>query len=324
MHRVKRAYSTGLIVIIPTYNSARVIKKTLLSLLCQDDKDFGVLAIDDNSTDRTREIASSFGDKLKLRIINKPKGIIKGAAASINFSKRFCQDRPVALIDSDARLSKNWVRVIKQLLKKEKIVGAPIFAEKSKHFWAYLAGLEIESRYKKLKEGRVKHLSTCNLAIAPGLFREIKLNEGLKYAYDHDLSFQLNKKNILFYLTKETSCTHANKGSLYSFSVQQYRIAKYHTVLSKKMPRQAIFGDEISPSLFALQPPVFLAAILFLFFNAYISLVLFIFLLCILNGYFLLYLIRKKYFLYLLPAIVLVVVRNIAWILGVIAGIVKI
>jgi len=320
MHQVKN----DLIIIIPAYNSASVIKKTLLSLVNQDDDNFEVLVIDDNSTDETRKIASSFRDKIKLRVINKPKGILKGAAASINFSKNFSNNKAVALIDSDTRLAKNWVRVIKHILKKERIIGAPIFAERNKHFWAYLSGLEIESRYRNLKEGKVRHLSTCNLAIAPELFKKIKLNEELKYAYDHDLSFQLSKKKILFYLTKKTSCTHANKNGLYGFFTQQFKISKYHTILAKKMPREAIFGDEISPSLFALQPVIFLAIILFLFFNPYISLVLFIFLIFFLNGYFLLYLIRKEYFLYLLPAIVLVLIRNIAWLLGAVAGIVKI
>ena len=324
MHQVKKTYPRGLVFVIPTYNSAMVIKQTLISLTRQDDHDFEVLVIDDNSTDKTKTIAHSFGSKLKLRVINKPKGVLKGAAASINFSKNFSGGKAVGLIDSDTRLAKNWVRVIKNILKKEKIAGAPIFAERNKHFWAILSGLEIESRYQNLKEGKVRHLSTCNLAIASKLFKKIKLNEELKYAYDHDLSFQLNKKKILFYLTKKTSCTHANKSGLYGFFVQQFKISKYHTMLAKKMPREAIFGDEISPSLFALQPLIFLAAILFFFFNPYISLVLFIFLVFFLNGYFLLYLIRKEYFLYLLPAIILVLIRNIAWLFGVLGGIVKV
>lgn len=311
-----------LTIIIPTYKSDDYFEVTLNHLAKQTAKNFKVLIIDDNSDDETKKIADSFSDKIDITFeIKKGK---KGAAASINYAFSKITTPYWALLDSDAFLKPNWVDTIVNLLEKNSgndVVGAPILASKKGGLLAYLIGLEIESRYQKLNEGSLRHLSTCNIAGKKKILKYIKLNEDLDYAYDHELSFQLTTNRILFILTKQTSCEHVNKSGFFKYFLQQYKIAKYHSFLSKKMPKQALKGDEISPNYLLLQPFSLILSLIFLFINYKISAII-ILIMILLNWKFLHYSSRKN-FLFVFPMIILILLKNIAWVCGAFVGTVK-
>lgn len=324
LHFIWRFYMNNeklITIIIPTYNSALFFDETLRHLVEQTNSKFKVLVIDDNSTDKTAAIAKSFSKKLSIEIIIKSNKVKKGAAASINLALQKVNTKYFGLIDSDAYLHRNWVEEMLRLLPKRKIVGAPIFALKDAGIIAYVCGLEIEARYDRLKKGQLHHLSTCNLAGRAELIKLINLDESLDYAYDHQLSFQLKKENVFFFLTKKTFCHHVNKGGLLNFFKQQFKIAKYHAFLSKKMKKEALQGDEISPNYLILQPIFLFFSVIFLFFNLWVSAIFFIVIL-FLNVYFIIYVI-KKYFFYFPMTLFLIVIKNLAWICGACVGIMK-
>lgn len=307
-----------LTIIIPTRNSALFFSETLRHLAEQSDQRFKVMVIDDNSSDQTISICKKYTEKLPINIIKKSSEINKGAAASINFAFKKVDTDFFALIDSDAFLESNWVEEMLKSLRKNKIAGAPIFALQNAGIIAYVCGLEIEARYNRLKEGQLRHLSTCNLAGRRELIDLIKLDESLDYAYDHQLSFQLKKKGIFFFLTKKTFCHHINKGGLANFFMQQYRIAKYHALLSREMKKEALTGDEISPSYLILQPIFLFISIILLPFSLWAS-AAFLILVLLLNYYFIFY-VAKTYFFYLPVAVALIIIKNLAWIFGAPAG----
>ena len=309
-------------IIIPTYNSVGYIKRTLGHLIKQKDQNFEVLIIDDNSKDETLITAKKFRKKMKLKAFAKPKNVIRGAAASINLAARMLNTKYCALIDSDAYLLPNWVGTAKLELKEKAVVGAPIFALKENGLIAYLAGVEIENRYRKIKSGKVGHLSTCNLAMESQLLKKTNLNEQLNYAYDHEFSFKLKKNGVPLYLTKKTACFHVNKRGLKNYLIQQFRIAKYHTLLSKKMKKEAATGDEISPNYLILQPlSLFLAIVLSFFF--WPAALIFLLLILALNFSFLACLASRKELLYIPLAGLLMILKNFAWVFGGIAGLLE-
>jgi glycosyltransferase involved in cell wall biosynthesis len=312
----------ALTIIIPTYNSAEYINQTLKCLNRQTSDDFKVVLIDDHSTDETLDLIKKFAWKKNISVIDKPKRITKGAAASLNYLFPRIDTPYLALIDSDCYLKANWVEKVLEKLPCHKLVGAPILAVKDKGLIAYLIGLEIESRYKKIKSKNLKHLSTCNLAGESKIFKKLKLNEHLEYAYDHQLSFILRSKGFQFYLTKETSCEHGNAKNLVGFFEQQFKIAKYHTRLAKKMPKEAMEGDEISPNYLILQPIAVFGILSSAFFSYQLAL-LFLGFLLFLNNYYLTYLLKKKLALYLLPATWLIILKNFAWLIGAVSGAVR-
>lgn len=56
----------SLSVVILTYNSCKTIGKCLRSLENQENKDFEILIVDDDSTDDTLKIVKSFFSKSKI------------------------------------------------------------------------------------------------------------------------------------------------------------------------------------------------------------------------------------------------------------------
>ncbi|MBV9821651.1 MAG: glycosyltransferase family 2 protein, partial [Actinobacteria bacterium] len=61
-------------VIVPTYNRAELLRRTLDSLLRQDlpPAQFEVLVVDDGSADHTAEVVESFRDRLDVRYFFQP------------------------------------------------------------------------------------------------------------------------------------------------------------------------------------------------------------------------------------------------------------
>lgn len=84
-------------VIIPTYNRAKTIKKSLLSVLNQTVRDIEVIVVDDGSTDNTKKIISLLGDKRVHYIYQENKG----ACAARNNGLMHANGEYVAFHDSD-------------------------------------------------------------------------------------------------------------------------------------------------------------------------------------------------------------------------------
>ena len=83
-------------VIIPTYNSAQFIAETLESVFAQTYKDYGVIVVDDGSTDNTKEVLKPYMSK--IRYIYKENG---GAASARNVGIKNAQGEYIAFLDSD-------------------------------------------------------------------------------------------------------------------------------------------------------------------------------------------------------------------------------
>lgn len=305
-------------IIIPTFNSEKYIWRTLHSLERQTDQQFQVLIIDDKSIDKTVEIAKSFAKKLRLNIYIKAEAEQAGAAESLNLAFSRVKTPYFALIDSDAYLAKNWLAEMSQTMDEGvDVSGAPILAYKSNSIIGYLVGLELESRYFKLSHRqKVIHASTCNLMGQTKIVKDIRLDTGLKYGYDHQFSYLLNQKNINFTLNKLTLCHHHNKTDITSFLKQQFLIGYHQFRLSLRYPRQAGKKDAISPWYLPLQPILLFASLILVPINSWISL-FFLAIVVLLNYNFLSFLIRQKKWSLVPVALLLVLTRSIIWIAAV-------
>jgi glycosyltransferase involved in cell wall biosynthesis len=85
-------------VIMPTYNHAAFVRRTIESVLSQQGVDFEFLIEDDGSTDQTREVVASVEDE---RIHFVPNEKNRGAAAVTNSLIERASGEFVALINSD-------------------------------------------------------------------------------------------------------------------------------------------------------------------------------------------------------------------------------
>jgi glycosyltransferase involved in cell wall biosynthesis len=85
-------------VIIPTYNRAHSIGKSIKSILTQSYQNFEIIVVDDRSTDNTEEIVKSFNDP-RIKYIKHQHN--SGAAVARNTGMENSSGRYIAFLDSD-------------------------------------------------------------------------------------------------------------------------------------------------------------------------------------------------------------------------------
>ena len=98
-------------IVIPAYNAGKYLAETLESVRSQTFSDYEIIVIDDGSTDRTVEIASSYDGVVLLTQNNR------GAAAARNAGVRAARGAYVAFLDADdiwlpSKLEKQAARLL--------------------------------------------------------------------------------------------------------------------------------------------------------------------------------------------------------------------
>ncbi|MFV0388976.1 MAG: glycosyltransferase family 2 protein [Pyrinomonadaceae bacterium] len=83
-------------VVIPAYNAVRFVNATIDSVLAQTFQDFEILAVDDGSTDNTKEILEAYGDK--IRYLPKKNG---GVSSARNYGIEKAKGKYIAFLDAD-------------------------------------------------------------------------------------------------------------------------------------------------------------------------------------------------------------------------------
>jgi Glycosyl transferase family 2 len=83
-------------VIIPVHNAARTVAIAIDSVLAQTFTDYEIIAIDNNSTDSSREVLAPYADVIK--ILEEPK---RGPSAARNTGVRASSGELLAFLDAD-------------------------------------------------------------------------------------------------------------------------------------------------------------------------------------------------------------------------------
>src|SRR5262245_6939548 len=82
--------------VIPVFNRAKLIERTILSLINQPGGSRNLIVVDDGSTDDTADVVSTYKDKLKL--LRQPN---LGPCAARNLGLQAVDSEIVCFIDSD-------------------------------------------------------------------------------------------------------------------------------------------------------------------------------------------------------------------------------
>ena len=86
-------------IIMPVLNGEQYIVEALDSILAQTYGNYELVAVDDGSTDRTREILHEYGKKLELRYVHHPA--CKGIARSVNDGIKNSTGEYITFLDHD-------------------------------------------------------------------------------------------------------------------------------------------------------------------------------------------------------------------------------
>lgn len=102
-------------IIVPIYNVENYIAACLDSILCQNYDDYEIIAINDGSTDRSREILNEYKSKTdKLTIISQENG---GLGSARNKGIENAEGDYLVFIDSDDYIDCHMLKQINEIIK---------------------------------------------------------------------------------------------------------------------------------------------------------------------------------------------------------------
>lgn len=109
-------------VVVPTYNRAHLLHRSIQSILNQTYQDFEIVIIDDGSTDNTENVVNYFNDK-RIRYIKHEKN--KGASVARNSGIIATSGDFIAFLDDDDEwFPQKLEKQIKKLLNSPQNMGA--------------------------------------------------------------------------------------------------------------------------------------------------------------------------------------------------------
>lgn len=128
-------------LVIPALNEEKFLERTLQSVLGQEYNDFELIVVDNNSFDRTPEIAKSFGAK----VVFEPR---QGAGWARQKGFAEAKGEIIATTDADTVLPTDWLaRIVEEFKKDKNLVGfgglytllsGPILARIAVFYFAHL------------------------------------------------------------------------------------------------------------------------------------------------------------------------------------------
>ncbi len=206
-------------VVIATYNRARFLPETIGSVLKQRFRDFELIVVDDGSTDETREVLRSYGDRVRSFYQDN-----RGPSAARNLGIRQARGQWIAIQDSDDLCTPDHLEVFFGFAEKNPDCGM-IFAN-----GAYLGGPEHnretiipEEKSRRLAQQGVKLVDLFDKSIvrlqAALISREYLeaiggLDENLHICMDLDLAFRLFMRYPVTYLDRVVFLYRKHEGNI--------------------------------------------------------------------------------------------------------------
>ncbi len=224
-------------VIIPTWNRAKWLKKSIESVLVQTFKDFELVVVDDASTDSTDEILEIYSGK--IRTITLPKN--NGVSAARNKAIVQSDSKWIAFLDSDDYWHAE--KLEKQIKQSRFFLTHHIFF--TDEIW-FRNGIRVNPKNKhRKKEGWIFQASLALCLMAPStvmLSRKLlekhgKFDEDLPVCEDYDLWLRLTAYYPVVLLNEKLMTRqggHSDQLSRKLWGIDRYRVKSLQKILSQE------------------------------------------------------------------------------------------
>lgn len=189
-------------VIIPVYNRAELLKRTVGSVLRQDFTDFEVLVIDDGSSDDIRSVVNGFSDG-RIRYFRQ---VNRGASAARNAGIDLARGDYVAFLDSDDVYLPHHLAAMHALLLSEPgaVAYCPIVATRGRNGNFIkppraIAGGENMATYLMCDRGFVQTSGVC---LSRQIAARIRYRDDAKFGDDTDFAIRLQLAGCPFIMAE--------------------------------------------------------------------------------------------------------------------------
>ncbi len=191
-------------IVIPTYNRADLIGKTIKSALEQDYSDYEIIVIDDGSTDETESVLSAYSNEIIYRKVENGE---RGRARNIGVSES--KGEYVYFLDSDDLLYPQHLRTAVEMIRNSEpeILWLPyeIVDEEGNSLKTYSASKE-DTLDRLVSEGNF--MSCHGLFIRRSILVEHPFNETRSLAGSEDMELWIRLASRYPFLqgSEVTSC----------------------------------------------------------------------------------------------------------------------
>lgn len=215
-------------IIIPAYNEAENIGKTLKAIFSSDypKEKMEIIVVDDGSKDKTIDIAKGFG-------VNVLKQNHLGKVEALNHGIRNATNELIVTMDADITLKKDAIRKVLSPFSDEKMgaVGGVMKIEKPKNMLGFFQNIEYISM-SLVKEGFSQLFNTslgfygCFCCYRKSVLERIGGFPKSTESEDIDISLQIRKAGYKTLVLGSAVATTPAKETLKEFFRQRMRWAK--------------------------------------------------------------------------------------------------
>lgn len=192
---MKNNSSLFMSIVIPCYNRAEGVTKTLASLVAQDyHKEFEIIIVDDGSKDNSADVCHEFLQQsdINYQIIRQENA---GVSAARNAGIRVAKGEYLYFLDAEDFVESNLIATIKCSIQKEAL-DAVIFGydiKNTKNETLYQSQLKANS-YLGIDAFKAKLLYTvqhhmCSIVFRTALIRENNLKFSREFSFGEDHEF---------------------------------------------------------------------------------------------------------------------------------------
>jgi glycosyltransferase involved in cell wall biosynthesis len=185
-------------VVIPAFNEEKYLPSCLESISQQTFRDFELIVVDNNSTDKTEEIAKKFGAIVVKETI---QGMIPARERGFKEAKA----EIIARTDADTKVTPNWLQIIYSTFQKhpEAVAMTGAFISPTKKIPDKLISSQIKLIQVKLAKLFTNHIHLIgfNMALRKSAWEKINCHTNDKQVHeDIDLSCHLSEIGKILYV----------------------------------------------------------------------------------------------------------------------------
>lgn len=267
-------------------NEEKYIGETINSLqkLNYPKKNYEIIVVDGNSTDRTFEIAKNLSKKSKIKIKVLKESDFKGKglcfARNLVVKQSSKKAKYIAFTDADCKVDKNWLKILVEKLENNKDpkiagIGGPRYPHPKDEGIAKAINLYLSSFFgsggspafvpKNIKYAN--SIPNYNALYRKDILQKFPYDEKLIISDDSELNFRLRKLGYKFLYTKEAKIYHHEDDSIKAFAKKMFN---YGINICKVMKKHKTI-----PRIYALLPFLLITLLLGLPFSLFIPFLLY-------------------------------------------------